>query len=64
VLQASRFKKDVQDVRAPGRVEQVITKVRALAEREGVDAELVEALYREMIASFVRLELAAHRAQH
>ncbi len=63
VLQAARFKKDAQDVKAPARVEQVIAKVRALAEREGIDADLVEALYREMIARFIRLELAAHEGR-
>jgi chorismate mutase-like protein len=63
VLQASKFKTSADDVRAPARVEQVIAKVRALADREGIDADLVEAIYREMIARFIRLELAAHRTQ-
>lgn len=60
VLQAARFKKTGDDVRAPARVEQVIAKVRGLAEAEGLEPELVEAVYRELIAGFVRLELAAH----
>jgi chorismate mutase-like protein len=61
VLQAARFKKTGDDVKAPARVEQVIAKVRALAEAEGVDPALVEALYRQMISAFVVLELEAHR---
>jgi chorismate mutase-like protein len=60
VLQASRFKKTEGDVRAPARVEQVIGKVRGLAEAEGIEPDLVEAVYRELIAGFIRLELAAH----
>lgn len=60
VLQAARFKKDEGDVRAPARVEQVVAKVRGLAEAEGVEPDLVEGIWREMIAGFIRLELAAH----
>jgi chorismate mutase-like protein len=63
VLQASRFKKTQTDVRAPARVEQVIAKVRGLAAEEGVEAELVEEIYRAMIAGFIRLELAAHEGR-
>jgi chorismate mutase len=60
VLQASRFKGTGDDVRAPARVEAVIAKVRGLAVEEGVEPDLVEKLYRELIAGFVAIELAAH----
>jgi chorismate mutase-like protein len=60
VLQAARFKRNEGDVRAPARVEQVIAKVRTLAAAEGVEPELVDGIWREMIAGFIRLELAAH----
>jgi isochorismate pyruvate lyase len=60
VLQAARFKKTDQDVRAPARVEQVIAKVRGLAAAEGIEPDLVEALYRRLIAGFIELERAAH----
>lgn len=62
VLQAARFKQTDADVRAPARVEQVIAKVRALAGTEGVDPDLVEALYRQMIDRFIELEAAAQRS--
>ncbi len=62
VLQASRFKKTAGDVQAPARVEAVIGKVRALAVAEGVEPELVEAVYRQLIAGFIAVELAAHGA--
>lgn len=61
VLQAARFKKSEADVRAPARVEQVISKVRALASAEGIEPQVVEAIYRRMIESFIELESAARR---
>jgi chorismate mutase-like protein len=63
VLQASKFKKSNADVRAPARVEQVISKVRTLAGAEGIEPDLVEALYRRMIEGFIEIESAAHRGR-
>ncbi|MFI7864926.1 chorismate mutase [Ectopseudomonas khazarica] len=60
VAQAARFKKDSADVRAPARVEQVIAKVRALASERGASAEVVEQVYRAMIAAFIDEELRTH----
>ena len=62
VAQAARFKKDSADVRAPARVEQVIAKVRALASERGASAEVVEQVYRAMIAAFIDEELRMHAA--
>lgn len=62
VAQAARFKKDSADVRAPARVEQVIAKVRALASERGAAAEVVEQVYRAMIAAFIDEELRTHAA--
>ena len=61
VRQAARFKKTSADVRAPARVEQVIAKVRALADELGADADVVERVYRAMIAAFIDAELDEHR---
>ena len=55
VIQASKFKKNEAGVKAPDRVEAVIAKVRKKAEEYGAD--MVEALYREMISRFVNMEL-------
>jgi isochorismate pyruvate lyase len=60
VMQAARFKKTTDDVRAPQRVEQVIAKVRALADELGASPDVVEAVYRAMIAAFISAELAEH----
>ena len=51
VDQAVRFKKSIQDVQSPERVEQIIQKVRAQAVELGIDPDLVEQLYRAMISS-------------
>ena len=57
VKQASKFKKDSQDVTAPQRVEAVIQKVRQISEEYGANPDMVEKLYRDMIANFVRIEM-------
>ncbi|WP_313184278.1 chorismate mutase [Lacrimispora sp.] len=57
VKHASKFKKDSQDVTAPQRVEAVIQKVRQLSEEYGANPDMVEKLYRDMIANFVRIEM-------
>jgi 3-deoxy-7-phosphoheptulonate synthase len=55
-LQAARFKRVADGVKDAVREERVIANVRALAQREGVEPELVETLYRDLIAGFVRVE--------
>jgi isochorismate pyruvate lyase len=62
VVIAGSLKKDEQGVRAPARVEQVIAKVRGLAEQAGASPEVVESAYRALIAAFIELELEHHRA--
>ena len=49
--------KDEEGVKDTGRVEKVISKVRAKAEEYGADPDMVEALYREMISRFVSMEM-------
>ncbi|BDM22599.1 MULTISPECIES: chorismate mutase [Pseudomonas] len=60
VTQAARFKKTTDDVRAPARVEQVIAKVRDMAEEVGASAAVVEQVYRAMISAFIAEELNIH----
>lgn len=60
VKQAANFKKDTDDVKAPKRVEMVIEKVRKLAENNDVNPNIVEVVYRNMINSFITLELEEH----
>ncbi|HCS64723.1 MAG TPA: chorismate mutase [Cellvibrio sp.] len=60
VMQAARFKKTTEDVKAPQRVEQVISKVRALATELGANPDVTESVYRAMISAFINTELAEH----
>ena len=57
-LQAARFKSAADGVKDAAREEQVISHVRALADQAGIEPDLVETLYRDMIAGFVRVEQA------
>ncbi|MBR2175517.1 MAG: chorismate mutase [Clostridia bacterium] len=57
VVQASAFKKSEEGVKAPARVEAVIQKVRTKAKEYGANPDMVEALYREMIARFISMEM-------
>ncbi len=60
VKQAARFKKTTNDVQAPQRVEQVITKVKTLAAELGANPSVTEQVYRAMIRAFIDAELAEH----
>ena len=62
VRQASSFKKTEDGVKAPARVEAVIQKVREKAEEYGANPDMVERLYREMISSFINLEMNEFRS--
>jgi isochorismate pyruvate lyase len=64
VVEAGKLKTDHDGVRAPQRVEAVITKVRALAADSGADPEVVERTYRAMIEAFIALELTVHDGLH
>ena len=57
VKQAVNFKKTTDDVKAPKRVELIIEKVRKLAEDNNVNPNIIEVVYRNMINSFINLEL-------
>lgn len=56
VLAAARFKANPAEVRAPQRVEQVIARVRALAEAQGALPDVVERTYRALIEAFTEAE--------
>ncbi|MEH0927333.1 chorismate mutase [Micromonospora sp. CPCC 205558] len=60
VRQAAPLKSDGQAVRAPERVAQVVTRVRALASEAGADPDLIERIYRGMIQAFIEMETDEH----
>lgn len=57
VTQAASFKKNEEGVKDSSRVEKVIQKVRTKAEAYGANPDMVEKLYRDMIASFIKMEM-------
>lgn len=57
VEQAAGFKKNSEEVKAPSRVEEVIRKIRNLAEKKDLSADLAEAMWREMIKHFIAQEM-------
>ncbi|MDO5625262.1 MAG: chorismate mutase [Pseudomonadota bacterium] len=58
VKDAARFKRDAFQVSAPARQQQVLDKVRHLAEAQGAYPEVIEAAYRALIAGFIAREQA------
>ena len=60
VMQVARFTKSTEDVKAPQRVEQVISKTRLLAHDVGANPDVTEAVYRAMISAFISAELAKY----
>lgn len=61
VRRAGALKRDDDSVRAPARVEQVISNVRGYAEKQGVDPTVVEETYRAMISAFIEFEFKVRR---
>ncbi len=59
VRAAVRFKRSESDVQAPDRQRKMLAARRLWAEEEGVDPDLVESLFRQIVAHFVALELTA-----
>lgn len=59
VRAAGKLKAMAPAVHDPERVQQVVTRVRAIATELGADPDVVERTYRSMIAAFVDLELGA-----
>ncbi len=64
VLQAARFKKTIEDVVVPERIEQIVKKVRAQAGELGATPMVAERTYRTMIDAFCDVERDQHRALH
>src|ERR1700712_5940113 len=58
VAEAGRFKADPAAVSAPARVEEIILKVRKIAQENGLAESVAEKSYRAMIAAFEDYERA------
>jgi isochorismate pyruvate lyase len=56
VDRAWQLKDNPEEATVPWRIQQVIDRVRAKAEEEGVPPDLCEALWRQMIGWFIQYE--------
>ena len=56
VMEAAKLKGDVNAARVPARIEDVVQKVRAVAEDRGSNPDIVEAIYRAMIEINIQIE--------
>jgi isochorismate pyruvate lyase len=56
VDQVIRFRRIKQDAATP-RIDEVLVRVRQQAEEKGVDPDMIESFYTEMIQHFLRREL-------
>ncbi|GGU00855.1 chorismate mutase [Streptomyces violascens] len=57
VRELTEFKNDEETVRSPGRVAQVIEKVRRLAADEGMPPGIAESVYRTLITELTDLQM-------
>ena len=56
VMQAAKLKGDVNAARVPTRIEDVVQKVRSVAQERGSNPDIVEAIYRAMIEINIQVE--------
>ncbi len=63
VKAASKFKADETGVRAPDRVTSMLRQRRAWAVEEGLDPDLIEKIYMELVSYFINEELTYFRSQ-
>ncbi|MCW0182851.1 chorismate mutase [Zavarzinia sp.] len=56
IADAGRIKESRDIVRDEARVEDVVAKVRILAQNHGATADLIEAIYRDMMERFIAHE--------
>ncbi|MCR6629792.1 MAG: chorismate mutase [Magnetospirillum sp.] len=64
VQQAAGFKPTKAAVVDTGRIEQIVLKVRHLANEEGMDPDLAEHIYRSMIEAFILFEAKVYKKIH
>lgn len=62
VKAAAPFKTDAQSVKAPERLNAMLEQRRQWAETVGLDADVIEKLYRDLVQYFIEAELAHWRS--
>jgi isochorismate pyruvate lyase len=63
VKAAARFKTSETAVAAPERLAAMLAARRQWAEREGLDPDLIEDIFRRLVAWFIQRELDAYRSR-
>jgi isochorismate pyruvate lyase len=58
VTAATRFKTDEQAVKAPDRLAAMLARRRAWAEEEALSPDVVERVFRDLVAYFIEREMA------
>ncbi|CAA9449395.1 hypothetical protein AVDCRST_MAG82-3655 [uncultured Rubrobacteraceae bacterium] len=61
VERAARFKTGEQSVRAPERQRAMLSERRRWAEEDGLDPEVIEAIYRTLVSYFIDREMRQWR---
>jgi isochorismate pyruvate lyase len=64
VMQAAKFKTSVAAVVVPERIEQIIARVRAIAESYGVNPDVLEKTYRGLLSGTISDEQRQWRETH
>lgn len=63
VKAAARFKTSETSVRAPERVQSLLQQRRVWAEEEGLDPDLIETLYQNLVDHFIAEEMKRWQAE-
>ena len=61
IEQAARLKHSADEIEVPARVEEVVSNVRGLATEYGMSPDIVEDVYRVMVARFIEFEMQRYR---
>ncbi len=64
VTAAAKFKPSAEGVVVPSRVEEIVRRVRDMAQTRGVNPDTIESVYRALIDAFTRDEQARWRDMH
>ena len=61
IEQAARIKESADEIEVPERVEAIVSNVRGLAAEYGMSPDIVEDVYRVMVARFIEYEMQRYR---
>ena len=62
VIAAAKFKTSETAVKAPDRFKSMLHKRRAWTQEEGLDSDVIEKLYRDLVTNFIEKEMAHYKS--